>query len=64
MKILEYNSLDIENLDKQYQKILVMLEAKDYKSAELKKLQGTPYYRVKLDHTNRLLIQPKSLLVF
>ena len=58
MKVLEYNSLDIDVSNKQYEKVLAMLNNGDYNSAELKKLQGTPYYRVKLDHTNRLLLKP------
>jgi hypothetical protein len=34
-----------------------MLQCDDFYSAEVKKLSGTPYYRAKLDYTNRLLFK-------
>src|ERR1700677_2098480 len=57
MKILEYNDLNISTVSKQYQKTVAALERDDFYTAEVKKLSGTPYYRAKLDHTNRLLFQ-------
>lgn len=55
MRILKYRGLDLTLIHKKYEKVISMLEQNDFYSAEIKKLQGTPYYRAKLDHTNRLL---------
>lgn len=55
MQVLKYRGLDPTSVLKQYEKIIYMLEQNDFYSAEVKKLQGTPYYRAKLDHSNRLL---------
>ena len=57
MEILKYNELDVSRVKKQYEKVVAMLEADDFYSAEVKKLTGTPYYRAKLDYTNRLLFK-------
>lgn len=55
MRILNYRGLDLAVIHKKYEKIIRMLEQNDFHSAEVKKLLGTPYYRAKLDHSNRLL---------
>jgi hypothetical protein len=55
MQVLKYRGLDPTSVLKQYEKIIYMLEQNDFYSAEVKKLKGTPYYRAKLDHSNRLL---------
>ncbi|MEK6749509.1 MAG: UvrD-helicase domain-containing protein [Pseudomonadota bacterium] len=57
MKILEYSSLDTTGLKPQYDKVRRFLESDDFKSAEVKKLGETDYYRVKLDYANRLLLK-------
>lgn len=57
MDILIYNELDVSRVKKQYNKIVDMLQHDDFYSAEVKKLSGTPYYRAKLDYTNRLLFK-------
>ncbi len=57
MKVLEYTDLDLDGVEKSYQKIKAMLEQGDFYSAEVKKLQPTSYYRAKLDYTNRVLFQ-------
>jgi len=56
MQVLKYRGLELSSLvNKQYEKIVEMIERDDFYSAEVKKLQGTPYYRAKLDYSNRLL---------
>ena len=57
MKILEYNDLDTSGVEPQYRKVIDMLSQDDFRSAEVKKLSPTPYFRAKLDYTNRLLFQ-------
>ena len=57
MKVLEYTDLDLTGVEKSYQKVKAMLEQGDFYSAEVKKLHPTPYYRAKLDYTNRALFQ-------
>lgn len=57
MDILRYNELDTSRVQKQYEKVVEMIQRDDFYSAEVKKLAGTPYYRAKLDHTNRLLFK-------
>lgn len=57
MDILLYNELNTSRVQKQYEKIIDMIKKDDFYSAEVKKLTGTPYYRAKLDYTNRLLFQ-------
>src|SRR3989338_11648781 len=57
MKILEYNSLITTSVEKQYKKVLEALARDDFYSAEVKKLTGTPFYRAKLDYSNRMLFQ-------
>lgn len=57
MEILYYNHLDYSLVKKQYDKIVDMLRKDDFYSAEIKKLTNTPYYRAKLDDTNRLLFK-------
>ena len=60
-EILYYNALDNKNIEKKFQKTLEQLRNGDFKSAEVKKLKPTPYYRAKLDNTHRLLFQPVSI---
>ncbi len=57
MDVLIYNELNISSVKKQYDKVVDMLRCDDFHSAEVKKLSGTPYYRAKLDYTNRLLFK-------
>jgi hypothetical protein len=57
MNVLAYNELDVSPVKRQYEKIVGMLQADDFYSAEVKKLTGTAYYRAKLDHNNRLLFK-------
>lgn len=57
MKVLVYNEIDTHGVDKQYKKILEFLAKNDFKSAEVKKMRPTNFYRAKLDDKNRLLFQ-------
>jgi len=57
MKILIYNELNTSSVYKQFQKLCKSLENEDFKSAEIKKLTPTSYYRAKLDRENRLLFK-------
>lgn len=57
MHIFEYQDLNIQGLEKQYKKVVQMIQENDFYSAEVKKCQPTVYYRAKLDDTNRLLFK-------
>jgi len=57
MDVLFYNELEVSRVRKQVDKVVDMLKRDDFFSADVKKLVGTPYYRAKLDHTNRLLFK-------
>lgn len=57
MRILTYSDLDTSRVKRQFEKVREALERDDFRSAELKKLSPGPYYRAKLDDTNRLLLQ-------
>ena len=55
--ILYYNNLDCSGLESKFNKIIKFLQDGDFKSAEVKKLKPTDYFRAKLDITNRLLFK-------
>jgi ankyrin repeat protein len=55
MEILTYNEMDPQGLSKQVDKIVGLLQAGDFNTADVKKLKGTPYYRAKLSSRDRLL---------
>jgi len=57
MNILQYNHLDYSKVKEQYKKVIAMIKRDDFYSAEVKKIANTPYYRAKLDYTNRLLFK-------
>lgn len=57
MRLLRYNELDAKGLKAKVTKVEKMLQAGDFKSADVKKMKGHPYYRAKLDHENRLLFR-------
>lgn len=57
MEILLYNELDYSKVKKQFDKVINALKAGDIKSAEVKKMVNTGFYRAKLDDTNRLLFK-------
>ncbi len=57
MDILYYNDLKWSKVKQQFQKTIGFLQKDDFKSAEIKKLSNTAYYRAKLDYENRLLFK-------
>ncbi|MBL7814718.1 MAG: hypothetical protein JNL70_06905 [Saprospiraceae bacterium] len=57
MTILLHNDLNVSPVKRQFDKVLDNLEKNDFRSADVKKMSGTAYYRAKLDDANRLLFQ-------
>jgi len=57
MKILYYNGLSTKGVKEQFKKTEKFLINGDFKSADVKKMKNTDFYRAKLDATNRLLFQ-------
>lgn len=45
MELLYYNELDYKKVEKQFKKIEKALTDLDFHSADVKKIQNTPYYR-------------------
>ena len=56
-EILEYEELDTTGLKQKIEKLLPFLKSGDFKAAQTKKLKGTPFYRARIDETNRLLFR-------
>ena len=57
MRLLQYKDLDLKRVKPAFGKVRAAIEAGDFKSPDLKKLHTGGYYRAKLDHSNRLLLQ-------
>jgi len=57
MKILYYNDINSAKLTKKYKKVIDFLQNGDFRSAEVKKLVNSHFYRAKLDYENRLLFK-------
>ena len=57
MRLLLYKDLDTRRVRTAFTKLRGAIEAGDFRSADVKKLVPTPYWRAKLDYTNRLLLQ-------
>lgn len=57
MRLLQYKDLDLRRVKPAFAKVRAAIEAGDFKSPDVKKLHVGPYYRAKLDHSNRLLLQ-------
>ena len=55
--ILLYNELNTASVKKQFDKVLQNLKKGDFRSADVKKMVNTSYYRAKLDEKHRLLFQ-------
>ncbi|MDR0713936.1 MAG: PhoH family protein, partial [Bacteroidales bacterium] len=53
--ILYQSDLNIQSVEKSFPKTLKQLQAGDFKSADVRKMQGTGYYRARLDVRDRLL---------
>lgn len=57
MRLLQYKDLDLKRVKPAFAKVRAAIEAGDFKSPDVKKLHSGGYYRAKLDHSNRLLLQ-------
>ena len=57
MELLTYAHLDTSRVARQFSKMRASIQGDDWRSAEIKKLTGSDYYRVRLDDTNRLLLK-------
>ena len=57
MRLLLYKDLDLRRVKPAFAKVRAAIEADDFKSPDVKKLHSGGYYRAKLDHSNRLLLQ-------
>ena len=53
--ILHHNDLDIQSVEKTFPKTLKQLQDGDFKSADVRKMSGTNFYRARLDIRDRLL---------
>ena len=53
--ILYHNDLDIKSVEKTFSKTLKQLQTGDFKSADVRKMAGTGFYRARLDIRDRLL---------
>ena len=57
MKILLYNRLNTEPVQRQFDKTLQFLQNGDFRSADVRKMKTQGFYRARLDDTNRLLFK-------
>jgi hypothetical protein len=57
MRLLHHHHLDTQRVKSQFAKLEKAIARDDFKSPNLKKLSPTPYWRFKLDQSNRLLVQ-------
>ena len=57
MRLLQYKDLDLKRVKPAFAKVRAAIEAGDFKSPDVKKMHVGGYYRAKLDHSNRLLLQ-------
>jgi hypothetical protein len=57
MRLLQYRDLDLRRVRPAFAKLRAAIESGNFKSPDVKKLHAGDYYRAKLDHSNRLLLQ-------
>lgn len=57
MRLLQYKDLDLKRVRPAFAKVRAAIEAGDFRSPDVKKMHVGNYYRAKLDHSNRLLLQ-------
>jgi len=57
MRLLTHHDLDLARVGPLFAKLRQAIERDDFRSAKLKKLSPTPYWRFKLDASHRLLVQ-------
>lgn len=53
---MTYRGLDVSRVQRQFQKVVRAIEENDFRTPDVKKLSLDPYYRARLDDTNRLLL--------
>ena len=69
LPILYYNQLDSKSVQKNFDKVLQQLSVGDFKSADVRKMSNTGYFRARLNIKDRLLFtivavnQKKHLLL-
>jgi hypothetical protein len=57
MRVLLHKDLNLRRVKATFEKVRAAIEADDFRSADVKKLNPGGYHRAKLDHANRLLLQ-------
>ena len=57
MRVLLYKDINTRRVKAAFAKVRAAIEADDFRSADIKKLAPSPYWRAKLDYSNRLLLQ-------
>lgn len=57
MRLLIYRDLDLRRVGPAFDKVRKAIEAGDFRSADVKKLAPTDYWRAKLDYRDRLLLR-------
>lgn len=57
MRVLTYQDLNLRRVRSGFEKFCKAIEAGDFRSAQIKKLTPMPYWRAKLDDSNRLILQ-------
>ena len=48
MRLLQYKDLNIRRVKPAFEKVRAAIEADDFRSADVKKLNSGPYYRMKM----------------
>ena len=57
MRVLSYEGLDTAGLEAQVRRVTEALERGDFHAAQMKKLEGSGFYRAELGRKDRLLVQ-------
>ena len=57
MRVLTYRGLDIGRHQAAFDKVCAAIARDDLRSPDVKKLTGSPFFRAKLDDSNRLILQ-------
>jgi hypothetical protein len=57
MRFLTYKDINTRRVKAAFAKVRAFIEADDFRSADVKKLNPSHYWRAKLDYSNRLLLQ-------
>jgi len=57
MRVLVYRDLCLGRLRPAFEKVRTAIEADDFRTADVKKLHAGPWFRARLDYSNRLLLQ-------